>query len=160
MISYCPLSASSTIWDCRIKGISTSFGVSRFVYNSSHLLYDRISKGHWLPIKDICVNGELEGYEMERYQIIETTWENWRTMFPGSKVMIPPASSSFNYTNDSYSKYKSSDTIFYSVKPLNSGLPMKQKVHGIIIDQRIKVFSYEAFGDSTTIIQDNFRVFP
>ncbi len=157
MVSYCPLSGSSTIWDRKIKGISTSFGVSKFVYNSSHLLYDRVSKGHWLPLKDMCVNGELEGYEIEGHHVIETTWENWRTMFPGSKVMTPPAGSSFNYTIDSYSEYKSSDTIFYSVKPLNPGLPVKEKVHGIIINKRIKVFSYEVFGDSTTIIHDNFQ---
>jgi len=157
MISYCPLSGSSSIWDRKIQGISTTFGVSRFEYNSNHLLYDRISKGHWLPLKSICVNGELEGFELEGQHVIETTWENWLTMFPSSKVMIPPDGTSFNYNVDSYSEYKNSDTIFYSVKPFNSTLNVKEKVHGIIVDKRLKAFSIEVFGDSTTILHDNFQ---
>ena len=157
MISYCPLSGSNAVWDRKIQGISTEFGISRFVYNSNHLLYDRVSKGHWLPLKSICVNGELEEFELDGHYVVETTWDNWLTMFPGSKVMIPPSGSGFNYSIDSYNKYKNSDTIFFSVNPVNPALPIKEKVHGIIVDKRMKAYSLETFGDTTSIIHDNFQ---
>lgn len=157
MISYCPLSGSSAVWDRKIQSISTEFGISRFIYNSNHLLYDRVSKGHWLPLKSICVNGELEEFEMQGHYFIETTWENWRTMFPGSKVMMPPAGSGFNYSLDDYNEYKTSDSIIFSVNPVNPALPLKEKVHGIIMNRRVKAFSINTFGDSTSIIHDNFQ---
>lgn len=159
MISYCPLSGSNAVWDRKIQGISTEFGVSKFVYNSNHLLYDRVSKGHWLPLKYICVNGELEEFELDPHQMIETTWDNWLTMFPGSKVMMPPGNSGFNYNIDSYDEYKNNDTLLFSVNPKNPGLQMKEKVHGIIVDKRMKAYSLEIFGDSTRILHDNFQGF-
>ena len=157
MISYCPLSGSNAVWDRKIQGISTEVGVSKFIYNSNHLLYDRVSKGHWLPLKSICVNGELEEFELEPHQIIETTWENWLTMFPGSKVMMSPAGTGFNYSIDYFDEYKSKDTLLFSVNPVNPALPLKEKVHGIIVDKRMKAYSPEIFGDSTSILHDNFQ---
>jgi len=157
MISFCPLSGNSTVWDRNIQGFTPEFGISKFIYNSNHLLYDRISNGHWLPLKFKCVNGELEGYKIEGYNVVETTWANWSEMFPGSKVLSRPLAASFNYSIDPYSSYKNSDTIYFSTNPLNSKLSPKEKVHGIIVDKRLKTFKYEAFGDSTTIINDNFQ---
>ena len=157
MLSYCPLSGSSAVWDRKIKGISTEFGVSKFVYNSNHLLYDRVSKGHWLPLKFLCVNGELEEFELEGHHLIETTWGHWLMMFPGSKVMEPPAGTGYNYSIDFYEEYKSHDTQLYSVKPVNTALWAKEKVHGVIVDKRMKAYSLEVFGDSTSILHDNFQ---
>ena len=157
LVSYCPLSGSSAIWDRKIHGISTTFGVSRFEFNSNHLLYDRVSKGHWLPLKSICVNGELEGFELEGHHVIETTWENWLFMFPGSKVLTPPIGTMYDYSVDLYYEYKSTDTIYYTVNPLNTALPPKEKVHGVKVDKRLKVYSNSVFGDTTTILHDNFQ---
>jgi hypothetical protein len=157
MISYCPLTGSSAAWSRNLQGMSSSFGISKFVYNSNHLLYDRISNGHWLPLMYKCVNGELEGFETDLFNIIETTWENWKTTFPGSKVLLPPSGSSFTYSIDPYNDYRNSDTLYYSVNPLNVMLPPKEKVHGIIVNKRMKAYRHISFGNSTTIFYDNFQ---
>jgi len=157
MISYCPLSGSSAAWSRSLQGISSAFGVSKFIYNSNHLLYDRVSKGHWLPLVYKCVNGELEGYTMDAFNIIETTFENWKTTFPSSQVLSEPKGFTYNYLYDQYSGYRNSDTLYYSINPFNTMLPPKQKVHGIIVNKRMKAYKYTSFGDSTTIITDNFQ---
>ena len=157
LISYCPLTGSSAAWSRNIQGTSPAFGVSKFIYNSNHLLYDRVSNGHWLPLLYKCVNGELEGYKTDTYNLIETTWENWKTTFPGSIVLTEPSGSSYNYSIDQYSTYKSSDTLYYSINPYNGMLSPKEKVHGIIVNKRIKAYKYDSFGDSTTLIHDNFQ---
>lgn len=156
-IAYCPLSGSYSMWDNTIKGIATTFGVSRYIYNSTHILYDRVSKGHWLPTIYACVNGELEGLEIEGQQMIALTWGKWKSMFPGSKVLESPVNTAFDYQVDLYEEYKTSDTLTYPVYPLNLVLPPKKKVHGVIVGRRMKVYSPDSFGDSTTVIQDNFQ---
>ena len=157
MISYCPLSGSSSAWDSNLQGISTSFGVSRYLYNSHHVLYDRISMGHWLPLKYLCVNGQLEGLILQEHQLVETTWKYWSEMFPGSKVLIPPAGSAFDYFHDPFLDYTSKDSVYFPVNPLNLQLPVKTKVHGIIVDKYLKVYPLEVFGDTTSILHDNFQ---
>jgi hypothetical protein len=157
MISYCPLTGSSAAWSRNLQGISSSFGVSKFIYNSNHLLYDRVSYGHWLPLKNTCVNGELEGFKTEAYNIIEITWENWKTTFPSSKVLSEPTLYPYDYSTDQYSAYRNSDTLYYSINPFNPMLSPKEKVHGVIVSKRIKAYKYTSFGDSTTIIHDNFQ---
>jgi hypothetical protein len=156
-ISYCPVSGSSAAWDSNLQGTATSFGISRYLYNSHHLLYDRTSKGHWLPLKFLCVNGELEGYTLSAHQVIETTWKNWSEMFPGSKVLIPPSGFNFDYSVDPFVDYTSNNTIYYPINPLNLQLPVKTKVHGIVVDKYLKVYPQESFGDLTSIIHDNFQ---
>ena len=157
MISYCPISGSSAVWDRDLQGLSSTFGVSKYIYNSNHLLYDRISNGHWLPLIYKCVNGELEGFKTDGINVVETTWDNWSATFPGSKVLSQPIGSPFNYSIDQYDEYKKSDTLYFSTKPLNLKLSPKEKVHGIIVDKRLKTYKFDAFGDSTTIINDNFQ---
>lgn len=157
MISYCPLSGSSAAWDCDIQGKASSFGVSRYLYNSHHLLYDRTSYGHWLPMKYLCVNGELEGFTINGHQVVETTWKNWSEMFPGSKVLISPVGFDFDYSLDPYLDYGLNDSLYYRVNPLNSQLSPKTRVHGIIVDKYLKVYQFDTFGDSTGIIHDNFQ---
>jgi hypothetical protein len=158
MISYCPLTGTCVAWNRgNLKDYSTRFGVSKYNYKSNHILYDHLSSSHWLPMVFGCVNGQFEGYEPDSYPVIETTWKNWKNMFPASKVLSPNLKSGFDYEVDPYSSYKNNDSIYFKTNPVDSRLPLKDKVHGIIVGNRAKAYPQDLFSDSTSLITDNFQ---
>jgi len=158
MISYSPLTGTAALWDRgNMKGFFSSFSTSKYIFNSNHILFDDETASHWLPMYFECVNGTLEGFDPETYPVVETSWKNWKSMFPGSKVLSNSTGFDFNYYLDPYLAYQISDSIRFSTKPLDTRLPYKEKVHGIIINDRVKVYPHALFGDSNSIIQDNFQ---
>ncbi len=158
LISYSPLSGSSAAWNRGdLMGISSTFGISEVIYKSNHILYDRQTNSHWLPMMYECVNGELEGYNPETYQVVETAWGNWKAMFPGTRVLSPSTGYDFDYEVDPYEAYKQSDTIHFYTQPIDDQLSLKEKVHAILVRDRAKIYRFASFGDTTTIAMDNFQ---
>jgi hypothetical protein len=158
IISYSPLTGTAAAWDRGdMKGFSSYFTVSKFIYNSNHILFDGETASHWLPMYFECVNGALEGYDVKTFQVIETSWNNWKDMFPGSKVLSIPTGYGLNYYQDPYQSYQTSDSIRFATSPLDPRLPYKEKVHGIIVNDRVKVYPHILFTDTTSIIEDNFQ---
>ncbi|MBS0000792.1 MAG: DUF3179 domain-containing protein [Cyclobacteriaceae bacterium] len=158
LISYSPLSGTAAAWNrSDMKGFASSFSNSVYIYNSNHILYDEETASHWLPMKFECVNGALEGYDPLFHPLIETSWKNWKTMFPGSKVLSMTTGYDYPYSQDPYGQYKLNDSIRFSTEPMDDRLPVKEKVHGIIVNDRVKVYPETVFGDSTFLIQDNFQ---
>jgi len=158
MISYCPLTGTSAAWNRgNLNGFSSKFGLSKYNYNSNHILYDHISNSYWLPMVFGCVNGDYEGYEPDSYPLIETTWKNWKNMFPASRVITTNIKSGFNYKINPYSAYMNNDSIYFKTNPIDNRLPLKEKVHGIVVGDRAKVYPQNLFSDSTSLIMDNFQ---
>jgi len=158
LISFSPLSGTSAAWNRGdMNGFSSNFRVSKYIYNSNHILFDHKTSSHWLPMYHKCVNGQLEGFNTESYAIVETTWQNWKDMFPDTKVMSILTGFNYNYTTDPYQNYKLSDSIEFYTQPLDSRLSIKEKVHGIIVNNRAKIYRYSSFAKKNTVLLDNFQ---
>jgi hypothetical protein len=158
MISYSPLSGTAAAWDRgNMKGFSSFFRTSIYVYNSNHILFDESTASHWLPIQFKCVNGSMEGYNPEFYQVVRSTWETWKTMFPGTKILSAPTGNVYNYGLDPYAQYRMNDSVRFSTAPVDGRLALKEEVHGIQVNNRLKVYPEFLFSDSTSLIQDNFQ---
>lgn len=158
MISYDPLTGTAAAWDRgNLKGFSSSYKSSIYVYNSHHILVDEETHSHWLPMQFECVNGALEGFDPVIFPIIETTWNTWLSMFPGSKILSDKTGYSHDYTRDPYENYRINDSIRFYTDPIDRRLPLKEQVHGIVVNDRVKIYSSSLFGDTTSIIQDNFQ---
>lgn len=158
MVSYDPLTGTAAAWDRgNLKGFSSLFSESIYVYNSNHILFDEETRSHWLPMQFECVNGPLEGFDPEIFSIIETTWSTWESMFPGSKTLSDITGYSYDYSVDPYEKYRINDSIRFYTDPIDQRLWLKEQVHGIIVNDRVKTYSQSLFGDTTSIIQDNFQ---
>ncbi len=158
MISYSPFSATSAVWDRGdMNGFSSNFSVSKYIYNSNHILYDQKTSSYWLPMYNKCVNGQLEGFNPKSYNVVETTWENWRKMFPNTKIISDKTGFNYNYKIDPFQKYKSNDSIEFYTQPLDSRLSAKEKVHGIIVRNRAKIYQFRSFANKNTVLNDNFQ---
>jgi len=156
-ITYCPLTGTGIGWDRVINGDITSFGVSGLLYNSNLLPYDRLTDSYWSQIRLDCVHGSLVGTAIRTVPLLETSWKQWKEMFPNSKVVSVETGYSRNYGNYPYGSYRTSSLLIFPVSTSDNSLHKKERVHGIVISDKARVYRFEDFGDSLTLINDLFQ---
>ncbi len=156
-VTYCPLTGTGIGWDRVIDGEETTFGVSGLLYNSNLIPYDRKTDSNWSQIRLDCVNGALRGSEIRTFTLVETTWKTWRTMYPSSKVVSTQTGHSRNYGRFPYGDYKTNNNnIIFPFSPRDTRLEAKERVHGIIIDGKVKAYRFDLFADGTQVVEDVF----
>ncbi|MFN2395071.1 MAG: DUF3179 domain-containing protein [Bacteroidales bacterium] len=157
-INYCPLTGTGIAWNRTINGQTTTFGVSGLLYNSNLIAYDRVTDSNWSQMLLECVNGELRGEETETYQLLETTWETWKEMYPNTLVLSRETGFSRDYDRYPYGNYQTDhDRLLFPVNPLDERLPAKERVHGIIEGGTAKVYRFDSFPGHLTVHSDVFR---
>jgi hypothetical protein len=156
-ITYCPLTGTGIGWSRIINGQETTFGVSGLLYNSNLLPYDRLTDSNWSQMRLDCVNGELLGDKIETFQIVETTWQTWLEMYDDTRVVSTNTGHSRNYNSFPYGDYRTNNNnIIFPFAPNDSRLPAKERVHGVIIDGRAKVYPLAEFINGPILIEDTF----
>jgi hypothetical protein len=146
------------VWETNnIQGISTTFGISGLIYNSNHILYDKSTKSYWLQMYSKCVAGDFEALLLNCNQVVETTWANWKAMFPSARVLSTQTGYNYDYSIDPYPGYAISDTIEFYTQPIDRRLPLKERIHALIVGDRARVYRYNSFPDGITVIQENFQ---
>jgi len=155
-ITYCPLTGTGIGWSRKINNKATTFGVSGLLYNSNLIPYDRETDSYWSQMLMKSVNGSMKGNEVSTYQVIETSWETWKKMYPGSKILSTNTGYNRNYDRYPYGDYRSSPGILFPVNPRDNRLFEKERVLGIISGDEAKVYRFQSFEDSIRIIKDNF----
>ncbi len=141
-ITYCPLTGTAIGWNRDIGNTTTTFGVSGLLYNTNLIPYDRFSGSNWSQIGLECVNGGLKGEKADVIQVIETTWGNWRNMYPETKVTSINTGHSRSYGTYPYGDYKTNHSFFiFPVSPKDDRLSSKQRVLGVIDNNSVKVYN-------------------
>ena len=157
-ITYCPLTGTGIGWNREINGSVTTFGVSGLLYNSNLIPYDRQTDSNWSQIGLDCVYGLRAGTNIEVINIIETNWETWKSMYPNSKVVSTNTGYTRNYDSYPYGTYKTNESLIFPVNPLDNRLHIKERVHGIIINDQAKTYRFSSFSNSRfSIIEDEFQ---
>ena len=159
-ITYCPLTGSALVWSRVINGVTTSFGVSGKLYNNNLMPYDRETDSHWSQMRMDCVQGKSIGTLAEVFQVIETTWQTWQTLYPGSQIMSNNTGvySAAQYANYPYGSYRTDTRILF---PLPSGsidnrLHVKERLAGVVADNKVRVYRLDSFADSVRVVHDSF----
>lgn len=157
-ISYCPLTGTAFAWESSFgTNTETTFGVSGLLYNSNLILYDRVTDSNWSQMLLQCVNGDNIGERPEIYNVVETNWGTWKTMYPNSEVLTTQTGFDKPYGTYPYGAYRTDDDFFLFIpSPLNPALPNKQRVFTIIDDDFAKVYEFSDFQGGNAII-DSFR---
>lgn len=167
-VTYCPLTGSAVAIDiAATAGLSEStdfesdireFGVSGFLFNNNLITYDRGTGGNWSQMYLRCVNGRLRGTQMITIPLIETTWRNWKRMFPNSKVLSTDTGFDRNYDNFPYGNYKEVEGLLFPLTNEDHRLFFKERAHGIITDRfnpAAKVYRFSLFAAKARAINDN-----
>ncbi|MCK4746614.1 MAG: DUF3179 domain-containing protein, partial [Bacteroidales bacterium] len=154
-ITYCPLTGTGIGWNRVINNKETTFGVSGLLYNSNLIPYDRLTGSNWSQIGLLCVNGELSGTRPDFIPMVEMPWGKWKELFPQSMVISSSTGYNRNYGYFPYGDYKTGSWLLFPASPTDDRLHEKERVLGVIINEKAKVYRFESFGTSMEVIQDD-----
>ena len=144
-ISYCPLTGTSRVWQSKIDGSLTEFGVSGLLYNNNLILYDRNSESHWSQILNIAVQGSKIGEQIVNHNIFEMKYSEVSKL-DGAVLLLDPSSGNFSsYASSQYSAYATNDHIFFPLAVEDKSIPPKERVIGVTVNQLTKVYRFEDF---------------
>jgi hypothetical protein len=88
LVTYCPLTGSGIAFDPRVGGGPTrNFGVSGLLWRSNLTMFDRETETLWNQMMLGGTCGVDRGRELTRLPIVETTWGQWKFMYPNTTVM-------------------------------------------------------------------------
>jgi hypothetical protein len=99
-----------------------------------------------------CVNGKLKGKNLDTYQVVETKWETWKTMYPQSKVLSTQTGYDRDYSAYPYGDYQTNSQLLFPVEPEDDRLFVKERVLGIIEKNEAQVFRFQSFTDSIRLV--------
>jgi hypothetical protein len=156
-ITYCPLTGSGVAWERAINGTRATFGVSGLVYNSNLIPYDQGTRSNWSQMKLQCVNGPLMGTLVATHPIIETTWRTWKDMYPQTRVVSTNTGHARFYGVYPYGNYRAEDFLLFPISNEDQRLPRKERVHGVIVGGRTKVYRINSFSNDIEVINDTFN---
>ncbi len=153
-VIYCPLTGTGTGWNRRVMGSITTFGVSGLLYNSNVIPYDRETDSNWSQILLKAVNGPLKGTKAETLNLFETSWATWKSMYPETLVLSENTGYKRNYKLSPYGDYKTNSAILFPVNNYDDRLYGKERVLGVLVDDKAKAYSFEKFGTSISLVHD------
>ncbi len=109
-ITYCPLCGTA-----KIDGEVTDFGVSGLLYNSDVLLYDRSTESLWSQIMNRAIAGPRVGTQLTALPITHTSWRDWSTKHPETRVMSVDTGYNRDYNRNPYAGYEKSRATYFEV---------------------------------------------
>ena len=86
-VTYCPLTGSGILVDGVQGGVDMEFGVSGLLYNSNLVMYDRTTDSLYGQMRLVGISGERLGESLDTRGVLDTTWGQWREMFPDTEVL-------------------------------------------------------------------------
>jgi len=151
VISYCPLCGTGMAF----KSDFSNFGVSGLLYNSDMLLYDRKTNSLWSQIMGLAISGPLKGEQLTPLAIEHTSWEDWSTRHPDTKVLSRKTGFDRNYSIKPYGQYETNTAIYFSLSNHSRRYHPKEKVIGVHIAGKYKAYPFvELDKSSSNIISD------
>lgn len=128
---YCTLCGTVILYKTNYQGKHYQLGTSGFLYRSNKMMYDKKTQSLWStslgkPILGPLVNKNIE---LEYLSVVTTTWKNWKTRHPNTKVLSLNTGHKRNYAEGvAYSNYFSTDELMFTVPKIEKKLLNKDEV--------------------------------
>jgi len=132
LVTYCPLTFSSAVYDRTLGEEVFSFGVSGKLMDSNTLLYDTKTESLWSQLKGESVLGELVGSQLTRFASATMTWSAFKSEYPNGDVLSRETGADRDYTQDPYDRegYYDSAAVWFVLSHEDARLPTKTIVRG------------------------------
>ncbi|MCI0332895.1 MAG: DUF3179 domain-containing protein [Planctomycetes bacterium] len=155
-ITYCPLCDSAAAFDRRTELGEREFGVSGLLYNSNVIMFDRGGRPEslWSQVKAEGIAGPGARKSLKSLPIELTTWHNWRSRYPHTKVLSPQTGHPRDYQRDPYAGYFQQPGLMFPARPASDRLPMKEQVLGVWTNTTARAYPLSAFGRERRRVED------
>jgi len=128
-VTYCPLCNSAIVYDRRVDGVATEFGVSGKLRNSDMIMYDRNTESWWQQFLGVGIVGEQTGKELRVLPARLESWENFAARHPDGRVLVPNNPNLRPYGHNPYVGYDGARRPFLYVGDYPDGIaPMARVV--------------------------------
>lgn len=162
-LTFCPLTGTSIGIDREKTGGGLEFGVSGLLYRNNLVMYDRETGSTWSQMQLRSVGGEFSGMDAETIQLIETSWGQWKEMYPDSEVMTKNTGFGSNYDIFVYGRDYTTNhnNILFPIQNADNRLQRKERVHALLPvnaneESEVKAYAIKDFGSSMSVIRDQF----
>ena len=165
-VSYCPLTGSGIAFEGRVNDSGvlkmSQFGVSGLLYNSNLIYYDRLTQSYWSQMRNIAVSGQVRGVRPEIIQSVETTFHTLKQYYPNAKILSRETGiySAGQYRISPYNLYKNEEVIHYPLDLDDLRLKRKERVLAFHQFETKRIYRFENFSDSISIINDEIDGIP
>ncbi len=154
-VTYHPLSDAVVVLDRRTPTGVLSLGVSGLLYSSTQLLYERgvpvAQASLWSPLRAQALTGPRAGERLDVLPAALTTWSDWRSRHPSTRVMAPEPDARQLYKRDPYRADLASDVLRFPVEPMPppSDLGLKEPIVAIGLGEAVAPFAAPAAAGGT-----------
>ncbi|MFQ5966471.1 MAG: DUF3179 domain-containing protein [Acidimicrobiia bacterium] len=136
-LAYCTLCGAGILYDGRLGEVTYTFGSSGLLMRSNKLMYDRNTRSLWNQLTGRPVLGPLAGEDIEliRFPVVVTTWADWLTAHPDTKVLDIETGFNRDYEpGSSYGGYYAAPDPMFPVGGLSEVLRPKDRVYALLLD--------------------------
>lgn len=158
-VTYCPLCDSVAVFDRRTPLGERKFGVSGLLYNSNVLMYDRkgTPESLWSQLRTRGVSGPAADQALKVLPVELTSWDDWRSRHPTTRVLSAATGHNRDYTRDPYAGYLDSPQLMFPAQPSSDRLPPKARVLGVWADKVARAYPLSAFSHEQTTLKDSLE---
>ncbi|MBX2804117.1 MAG: DUF3179 domain-containing protein [Myxococcales bacterium] len=159
-VTYCPLTGSGILADGNQAGLDMEFGVSGNLFNSNLVMYDRNTQSLYGQMRMVGIQGERLGQPLEVAGLIDTTWGEWRRMYPQTEVLHRRHAAGYPYGD--YREDDADTFIINNPRP-DGKYPNKSYAIGLIAGGETVIWAFEELQaelGSVGIVEDNVGGLP
>jgi len=115
-VTYCPLCETGIVFERRVGGKETTFGVSGKLFQSCLVMYDRLTDSLWSQPWGLGVVGPRVNGRLKRYPAVRTTLGLWKKVHPATSVLSANTGFERDYFSYPYGSYYTSDALIFPVR--------------------------------------------
>ena len=154
VVSFCPLCGTGIAFLADRNGEDFDFGVSGLLYNSDVLLYDRQTESLWSQLREQAISGPLKGERLQQIAIEHTSWSDWRSRYPQTRVLSWDTGYRRDYTRSPYADYTSSNYPIFDVSHIDRRFQPKEQVLGIERNGIARAYPFSVLSHGPAEIED------
>ncbi|WP_234353231.1 DUF3179 domain-containing protein [Streptomyces ardesiacus] len=104
-VTYCPLAGTAIAFTGPPDKAALTFGTTGNLVNSNLLMYDRQTDSTWPQLTGTAITGGRKGQTLATTPLLWTTWKQWRSAHPRTRVLSTDTGYLRDYGSDPYGSY-------------------------------------------------------
>jgi len=150
-----PSLSTKIVFDSRVNGEATTFGVSGKLWQANLLMYNRSTDPNkeslWSQVLGEAVLGEFTGTKLKILSADTVRFGDWKQKHTDTKVLSQDTGATRDYGRDPYGSYYTDESVGFGATFNDDRLHPKAYVLGIEVNGKFKAYHQDALKTGATI---------